>query len=202
MTIGLLLVAFLTPPFGVRAYLDARAQTASDSSRMAFSVTRPAGSVSKLPATAFATSTPAPLDGIRGKGAWFMIFNGDWTDADADRARALVDSAVSADLSHIYVRVADSRRHFYGAPALQDLLPIAHAHHLRVIGWIEPMLNDPTQDAADDDPPACFQQTQAVADIAFGRGDSAHQLWVTTRDHPACALLIPQQPGQYLLLEV
>ena len=158
MTIGLLLIAFLTPPFGVRAYLDARAQTASDSSRMAFSVTRPAGSISKLPATAFATSTPVPLDGIRGKGAWFMIFNGDWTDADADRARALVDSAVSADLSHIYVRVADSRRHFYGAPALQDLLPIAHAHHLRVIGWIEPMLNDPTQDAADAIAAARYQE--------------------------------------------
>jgi len=158
VTIGLLLIAFLTPPFGVRAYLDARAQTASDSSRMAFSVTRPAGSISKLPATAFATSTPAPLDGIRGKGAWFMIFNGDWTDADADRARALVDSAVSADLSHIYVRVADSRRHFYGAPALQDLLPIAHAHHLRVIGWIEPMLNDPTQDAADAIAAARYQE--------------------------------------------
>lgn len=158
MILGLLLFAFLTPPFGLRAYLDARAQSAAETTRVAFSVTRPPGSMSKLPASAFATATRAPLDGIRGKGAWFMIFNGDWTDADADRAKALVDSAVSADLSHIYIRVADSRRHFYGGPALQDLLPIAHAHHLRVIGWIEPMLNDPAQDAADAIAAARYQQ--------------------------------------------
>jgi hypothetical protein len=34
----------------------------------------------------------------------------------------------------------------------------------------------PTWGAADDDPPPCFQQTQAVADIAFGSGERAHQL--------------------------
>src|SRR5207253_2524592 len=52
----------------------------------------------------------------------------------------------------------------------------------------------PAHGAADDDPPPGFQQTQAVADIAFGRGERAHQLGVATRDHPTCALLIPQQP--------
>src|SRR5438132_175235 len=60
----------------------------------------------------------------------------------------------------------------------------------------------PTWGATDDDPPACFQQTQAVADIAFGSGERAHQLGVATRDHPACALLIPPEPGQDLFLEV
>lgn len=158
MILGLLLFAFLTPPFGLRVYLEAGAQSDAEAARVAFSVARPAGAVTRLPTSAFATSTLAPLDGIRGKGAWFMIFNGDWTDADADRAQALVDSAVSSDLSHIYIRVADSRRHFYGAPALQDLLPIAHAHHLRVIGWIEPMLNDPAHDAADAIAAARFQE--------------------------------------------
>ncbi len=158
LILGLFLFAFLTPPFGLRAYLDARPQSAAETAQLAFSVTRPLGSMGKLPTSAFATATPSPLDGIRGKGAWFMIFNGDWTDPDADRAQALVDSAVSADLSHIYVRVADSRRHFYGAPALQDLLPIAHRHQLRVIGWIEPMLNDPTRDAADAIAAARFQE--------------------------------------------
>src|SRR2546427_6448859 len=53
----------------------------------------------------------------------------------------------------------------------------------------------PTQGAADDDPPPGFQQTQAVADITFGSGKRAHQLGVATRDHPACALLIPPEPG-------
>ncbi len=59
-----------------------------------------------------------------------------------------------------------------------------------------------TQGAADDDPPSCLQQTQAVADIAFGSGECTHQFGVATRDHPTCALLIPQEPGQYLFLEV
>jgi len=78
-----------------------------------------------------------------------MIFDGDWNDPDADRAAAIVDAAVRADLSHLYIRIADSRRHFYAASALMDLLPIAHAHGLSILGWIEPMLDDPTSDTAD-----------------------------------------------------
>jgi hypothetical protein len=68
---------------------------------------------------------------------------------DPDRAAAIVDAAVAADLSHLYIRIADSRHHFYGAAALQDLLPIAHQHGLSIIGWIEPTLDDPNSDAAD-----------------------------------------------------
>ena len=78
-----------------------------------------------------------------------MDFDGEWTDPDADRAASLVDSAVHADLSHIYVRIADSHRHFYASNALQDLLPLAHAAGLKVIGWIEPELQDPAGDAGD-----------------------------------------------------
>src|SRR5260370_11733774 len=97
-----------------------------------------------------------------------MIFDGDWNDPDADRAAAIVDSAVRADLSHLYIRVADSRRHFYGAAALQDLLPIAHAHGLSIIGWIEPMLNDPTSDTADALAAAQFEeQGQPLAGVAL-----------------------------------
>src|SRR5439155_19452806 len=91
----------------------------------------------------------SPLDGVKGKGSWLMIFNGDWNDPDADRAAAIVDAAVRADLSHLYIRIADSRYHFYGTSALQDLLPIAHHHGLNIIGWIEPMLDDPTGHTAD-----------------------------------------------------
>ncbi len=84
-----------------------------------------------------------------GKGAWFMIFASDWTDSDPARATALAQSAAAADVSHLYVRVADSRAHFYAATALADLLPAAHRVGLAVLGWIEPTLADPERDAAD-----------------------------------------------------
>ena len=149
--LGVMLFALLTPPFGLRAYLEARAQDQAQAARVISSFGRPVGALLRLPVTArgFAQAPRSPLDGIRGKGSWLMIFDGDWNDPDADRAAAIVDSAVQADLSHLYIRVADSTHHFYGAPALQDLLPIAHAHGLSIIGWIEPMLDDPTADTAD-----------------------------------------------------
>ncbi|TMD86113.1 MAG: hypothetical protein E6I78_06390 [Chloroflexi bacterium] len=151
VVLGVALFALLTPPFGLRAYLEARAQDQVQAAHVISSFGRPVGAILKLPVTArgFAQAPRSPLDGIRGKGSWLMIFDGDWNDPDADRAAAIVDSAVRADLSHLYIRVADSRHHFYGAPALQDLLPIAHAHGLSIIGWIEPMLDDPTADTAD-----------------------------------------------------
>jgi hypothetical protein len=149
--LGVMLFALLTPPFGLRAYLEARAQEQAQAAHVVNSFGRPVGAVLRLPVTArgFVQAPRSPLDGVQGKGSWLMIFDGDWNDPDADRAAAIVDAAVRADLSHLYVRVADSKHHFYGAPALQDLLPIAHAHGLSVIGWIEPMLDDPTADTAD-----------------------------------------------------
>jgi hypothetical protein len=109
------------------------------------------GSSRYLPAAASFTS--ARMTGteraVAGKGAWFMIFATDWTDRDPQRARALVQSAVAADLSHLYVRVADSKGHFYASTALRDLLPAAHEAGLNVLGWIEPLLENPAQDAAD-----------------------------------------------------
>jgi hypothetical protein len=149
--LGVMLFALLTPPFGLRAYLEARAQDQAQAARVINSFGRPEAAVVPLPVTArpFAPTPRSPLDGVRGKGSWLMIFDGDWNDPDPDRAAAIVDSAVRADLSHLYVRIADSKHHFYGASALQDLLPIAHAHGLSIIGWIEPMLDNPSSDAAD-----------------------------------------------------
>ena len=148
---GVMLFAFLTPPFGLRAYLEARAQDQAQAARVVASFVRPAAAIVKLPVTArpFVQTPRSPLDGVRGKGSWLMIFDGDWNDPDPDRAAALIDAAVRADLSHLYIRVADPRHHFYEASALQDILPIAHQHGVSVIGWIEPWLDDPTADAAD-----------------------------------------------------
>src|SRR2546428_4772920 len=151
VVLGVMLFALLTPPFGLRAFLEARAQEQAQASHVIVSFGRPAAAIVQLPVTArpFAQAPRSPLDGVKGKGAWLMIFNGDWNDPDSDRAAAIVDAAVRADLSHLYIRIADSRYHFYGTSALQDLLPIAHQHGLNIIGWIEPMLDDPTADTAD-----------------------------------------------------
>src|SRR5437868_7493766 len=160
VVLGVTLFAFLTPPFGIRAYLEARAQDQAEASHVVASFFRPAAAVVKIPVTArpFAQAARSPLDGVRGKGSWLMLVDGDWTTPDPDRAAALVDSAIHADLSHLYVRVADSGHHFYAAAALQDLLPIAHAHGLSVIGWMEPMLDDPIGDAADAIAAAQFEE--------------------------------------------
>jgi len=151
VVLGVMLFALLTPPFGLRAYLEARAQEQAQAAHVLHSFGRPIAAMVKAPVTArpYAEAPRSPLDGVKGKGAWLMIFDGDWNDPDADRAAAIVDAAVRADLSHLYIRIADSPHHFYGASALQDLLPIAHAHGLSILGWIEPMLDDPTSDAAD-----------------------------------------------------
>lgn len=160
VVLGAMLLALLTPPFGLRAYLEARAQEQAREAHVIRSFGRPVSALVKVPVTArpFAQTPRSPLDGVRGKGAWLMIFDGDWNDPDADRAAALVDSALQADVSHLYIRVADSRHHFYGATVLQDLLPMAHAHGLRIIGWIEPMLIDPSSDTADALAAAWFEE--------------------------------------------
>jgi hypothetical protein len=176
VVLGVMLFAFLTPPFGLRAYLEARAQEQAQEAHVIASFARPVAAVVKVPVTArpFAQAPRSPLSGVQGKGSWLMIFDGDWNDPDADRAAAIVDAAVRADLSHLYIRVADSRHHFYGASALQDLLPIAHAHGLSIVGWIEPFLDDPTGDAADAIAAAQFEeQGQRLDGLALTiEGDS------------------------------
>ena len=152
LVLSLCLFSLLASPFGVRTYLDVPAAQRAAAAQTLSVIDRPAIVSARTSATGvrpFAQPEPGALDGVRGKGAWFMTFAADWTDPDADRAWDMVMAAVKADLSHIYVRVADSRVHFYGASALQDLLPIAHAHGVRVIGWVEPELSDAPSDAVD-----------------------------------------------------
>ncbi len=158
---------FLVPPFGIRAYRDVQAQHQAGLRLLGHIERSQSVSLQADGAMARPFAWPlsgSPLDAVQGKGAWFMVFSGQWADVDADRAQTLVDSAAAADLSHVYVRVADSRRHFYGGPALQDLLPIAHAHGVRVIGWIEPELNDPLADAADATAAARYQSGAEALD--------------------------------------
>ncbi len=152
VVLSLCLFSLLASPFGVRTYLEVQAAQRAAAAQQLSVIDRPAivsARTSAISVRPFAQPERAALDGVRGKGAWFMIFARDWTDPDADRAWDMVNAAVKADLSHIYVRVADSHSHFYGTPALQDLLPIAHSRGVRVVGWVEPELSDAPSDAVD-----------------------------------------------------
>jgi hypothetical protein len=169
---------------GLLAYMVVHAHDQTPTARLAYTLDRPAAAVvgSPISVRPFAIAAPSPLDGVQGKGSWLMIFDGDWSNPDHARAAAIVDATVQADLSHLYVRVADSRRHFYAATALQDLLPVAHAHHLSVIGWIEPLLDDPTSDAADAIAAADFEeQGQRLDGLGLTiEGDRRSDPWVGT----------------------
>jgi len=133
---------------------------------------------SAAPAAAAQGFTAARMSGSEraaaGKGTWFLIFASDWTDPDPIRALALAQSAAAADVSHLYVRVADSRAHFYAATALADLLPAAHRLGLTVLGWIEPTLANPEGDAAD---------AVAAAEFAVG-GHRLDGLALTVEETP------------------
>src|SRR3979411_3421557 len=100
VVLGVILFALLTPPFGLRAYLEARAQDQAQAARVITSFGRPVGAILQLPGTprGFAQTPRSPLDGIRGQGSWLMIFDGEWNDPDADRAADMVDAAVVAEL--------------------------------------------------------------------------------------------------------
>ena len=110
--LSLCLFSLLASPFGVRTYLDVQAAQRAAAAQQLSVIDRPAIVSARTSARSvrpFDQPQRAALDGVRGKGAWFMIFASDWTNPDADRAWDMVDAAVKADLSHIYVRVADSR---------------------------------------------------------------------------------------------
>src|SRR5690606_32652906 len=63
-------------------------------------------------------------------------------------ARAVVDRAVAAGLTHVYVRTGSSRSGLHDTAFLDALLPLAHAAGLRVYGWDFPYLEDIEADVA------------------------------------------------------
>jgi hypothetical protein len=71
----------------------------------------------------------------------------EWSQTDGGNAGAIVAQAVQDGLHQVWVRVADSKQGFYGAPLLNALVPLAHARGLSVIAWGFPYLYDPVGDA-------------------------------------------------------
>ena len=91
---------------------------------------------------------PAPwtsdVQPIAGKGMWVW----EWKQTESGNAAAIVQRAVGAGLSQIWLRVGDSPDGFYGAAELDALVPAAHAAGISVIAWGFPYLYDPLGDAA------------------------------------------------------
>jgi hypothetical protein len=98
---------------------------------------------SALPAPVPPGVWASDLAPIQGKGMWlWKYFQSEAGDADA-----IVRRARDAGLSHLWVRVGDSRDGFYAAEVLEALVPRAHGAGLSVIGWGFPFLHDPVGDA-------------------------------------------------------
>lgn len=83
------------------------------------------------------------LGAIGGKGMWIWKFR----QSEGGDASAIVERAQAAGLSHLWVRVGDSRDGFYAADQLEALIPRAHAAGIYVLGWGFPYLHDPVSDA-------------------------------------------------------
>ena len=98
---------------------------------------------SQLPAVRAPAPWRANLGAVTGKGMWIW----QWSQTDGGNAAAIVAQAVGDGLHQVWIRVADSQQGFYGAPLLDALVPLAHAHGLSVIAWGFPYLYDPMGDA-------------------------------------------------------
>jgi hypothetical protein len=79
-----------------------------------------------------------------GKGMW--LYNFDRSDS-GDPAQ-IVTRSEFVGLTHLYVRTGSSVDGFYAQRYLDRLLPLAHAHGIRVYGWDFPYLTDYRVDVA------------------------------------------------------
>jgi hypothetical protein len=79
---------------------------------------------------------------IAGKGMWIWQFD---KIAHGDPA-LIVKAALANGLTHIYVRSGSSNVGLKGWSDVAKILPIAHAHGLKVIAWDFPYLRDPGVD--------------------------------------------------------
>jgi len=98
----------------------------------------------QLPAPPVAAGGEAPLGAVSGKGMWTW----QWLRTESGDAAAIVDRAVGAGLTQLWVRVADSRDGFYAGDTLSAIVPAAHSRGIAVIAWGFPHLYDPVADAA------------------------------------------------------
>src|SRR5205809_1843190 len=94
-----------------------------------------------VPVTTTVTAPPSPPPPPppaipEGKGMWV------WKPqlSDGGSAKTIVARAKAVGLSHIFVRTGSSWDGFDGGAFLEQLLPVAHAHGLKVYAWDFPKL--------------------------------------------------------------
>jgi hypothetical protein len=95
------------------------------------------------PPAAAAAAAPKPIVPF-GKGMWLYQLS----MAEGGDAGKVVNKAKAAGLTHIYLRLGSSKGGFYDQAELDQLLPMAHAAGLKVVGWDFVYLDDPAADAA------------------------------------------------------
>ena len=112
-----------------------------------------AGTVTTTPAESAPTTTtePAPetpvVPAVRGalpvgKGMWLY----EPEKVEGGSPDAIAARAVEVGVTHLYVRTGSSRSGFYAGPFLDQLLPVAHAHGIRVYGWDFPYFDSWSDD--------------------------------------------------------
>lgn len=103
---------------------------------------KPAVAENKVPAPVKVPARKPNLDPIKGTGTWVTVFKGGTIDA-----AAIVRQTAAAGEHSIWIRVGSSHEGFFGGPLLADLLPLAHADGISVIGWDFVYLSNPVADA-------------------------------------------------------
>src|SRR5581483_11174810 len=103
--------------------------------------TAPAAAAAPPPAPVVAAPKPIiPL----GKGMWLYQLS----MSEGGDAAKVVAKAKANGLTHLYLRLGSSKGGFYDQAELDQLLPVAHAAGLKVVGWDFVYLDDPAADAA------------------------------------------------------
>jgi hypothetical protein len=156
-------------------------------------------------ALAGAVSKPAPLP-IAGKGMWIWQFD---KIAHGDPYR-IVRSALAHGLTHIYVRSGSSNSGLAGWRDVARILPVAHAHGLKVIAWDFPYLRAPGGDVhravwvlshsvkgQKVDGFAADLETRSEGTVLTRTRASRYARWLREAAPDAFLILVPPRPNPY-----
>ncbi len=102
-----------------------------------------------LPPTTAAPSGPPVVPALRGelppgKGMWLF----EPQQVEGGNVAAIVAKSTATGLHYLYVHVGSSTGGFFGQSFLDQLLPAAHAAHIRVYGWDFPYFTPPEADVS------------------------------------------------------
>jgi len=106
----------------------------------------PAPTTPAAPAETTTTAAPAAeptTPALRGalpvgKGMWMYQPSA----VEGGNAEAIIARAGAVGLTHVFVRTGSSKKGFYAGDFLSQLLPVAHAHGIRVYGWDFPYFDN------------------------------------------------------------